>query len=203
MFINILFILFALILGACSSLSLKVNTTPPEADVIVHTPNGSQKLGVSPLIIKDEQLQSLPEGFTLELSKEDHLQQTVMIEKKSITANGELTVKLKPLNKAEAKLNDPDVKAAVESIARQVAAIQSSLLKKEFIQAEILTRNLLNNYPNFSVGWNLLGNNYYLQGKTTESLSAYQKALTLEPDNVETRIILDKINRLPASQGGL
>ncbi len=194
-------ILTLLFLTGCSSLSLKVNSTPPEADVVLHTQNGSQKLGVTPLQLTEDQLRALPEGFMIEVSKTDFAQQKVMIEKRALSTTGEITVKLQSLAKAEAKLNDPDVKAAIESIARQVASIQSSLLKKEYIQAEVLTRNLVNNYPSFSVGWNLLGNNFYLQGKYSESVSAYQRALSLEPDNVETRTILEKINRQPASGG--
>jgi tetratricopeptide (TPR) repeat protein len=198
--------IFFLFVVNCSSLSLRVNSTPPEAEVTLHTLNGAQKLGVTPLQLSDEQLRSLPEGFTIEVSKPDFLQQKIMIEKRALSASGEVSVKLQEISKAELKLNDPDVKATIESIARQVAQIQSSLLKKEYIQAEVLTRNMLNTYPYFSVGWNLLGNNYYLQGKTSESIAAYQKALTLEPENVETRVILDRLTRQPANSstsGGL
>jgi tetratricopeptide (TPR) repeat protein len=199
-------VLLLIFITGCSSLSLRVNSTPPEADVVLHTLNGTQKLGVTPLQISDDQLRSLPEGFTIEVSKPDFLQQKIMIEKRALSATGEVSVKLQEISKAELKLNDPDVKATIESIARQVAQIQSSLLKKEYIQAEVLTRNMLNTYPFFSVGWNLLGNNYYLQGKTMESIAAFQKALTLEPENVETRVILDRLTRQPANSpnsGGL
>lgn len=202
-FMSVIFLLF---ITNCSSLSLRVNSTPPEAEVTLHTLNGAQKLGVTPLQLNNEQLSSLPEGFTIEVSKPDFLQQKIMIEKRALSASGEVSVKLQEISKAELKLNDPDVKATIESIARQVAQIQSSLIKKEYIQAEVLTRNMLNTYPYFSVGWNLLGNNYYLQGKTMESINAYQKALTLEPENVETRVILDRLTRQPAnssSSGGI
>ncbi len=206
MFQIILGFIFLLFIVNCSSLSLRVNSTPPEAEVTLHTLNGAQKLGVTPLQLSHDQLRSLPEGFTIEVSKPDFLQQKIMLEKRALSASGEVSVKLQEISKAELKLNDPDVKATIESIARQVAQIQSSLLKKEYIQAEVLTRSMLNTYPYFSVGWNLLGNNYYLQGKTMESINAYQKALTLEPENVETRVILDRLTRQPAnssSSGGL
>lgn len=202
MFQTLFLVLLISIITGCSSLSLRVNSTPPEAEVVLHTPNGTEKLGVTPLQIKDEQLRSLPDGFTIEVSKQDFLQQKIMIEKRSLSASGEISVKLEEISKSELKLNDPDVKATIESIARQVAQIQSSLIKKEFIQAEVLTKNMLNTYPYFSVGWNLLGNNYYLQGKTSESINAYQKALSLEPENVETRVILDRLTRQPANTSG-
>jgi tetratricopeptide (TPR) repeat protein len=207
MFQIVVLFFIGIFVANCSSLSLRVNSTPPEAEVVLHTSNGAQKLGVTPLQINDDQLRSLPEGFTLEVSKADFMQQRIMIEKRALSARGEVSVKLQEISKAELKLNDPDVKATIESIARQVAQIQSSLIKKEYIQAEVLTRNMLNTYPYFSVGWNLLGNNFYLQGKIMDSINAYQKALTLEPENVETRVILDRLTRQPASpstsSGGL
>lgn len=201
MYQSFLVCFMGLALVACGSLSLKVDSSPSEADVILHTENSSQKIGVTPLDLNAAILRDLPDGFVLEISKAEHIQQKVMIEKRSLSSRGKVSVKLQPASKTEAKINDPDVKNVIESIARQVSLIQSSLLKSEFVQAEVLTKSLLATYPNFSVGWNLLGNNYYLQGRYGDSVTAYQKALTLDPQNQETQTILNKLNRSPASGG--
>ena len=95
--------LFLIFLSGCSSLSLRVNSTPSEAEVTLHTLSGTQKLGVTPLQINDEQLRSLPDGFTIEVSKPDFLQQKIMIEKRALSATGEVSVKLQEISKAELK----------------------------------------------------------------------------------------------------
>lgn len=196
---KIFLIVIPFLFFGCSHLSLKVISDQPESEVFIHTSEGSQKLGVTPLEIKDDVLERVPPGFTIEVSKSGFYQTKVLVEKRSLSSKGEIKVKLKEMPKIEAKINDPDVKAVIEEIARNVSSIQSFLLKRNYNQAEVMTKTLLNKFPHLSVAWNLLGNNYYLQGRFDEASENYRKALEIEPTNQETRDVLKKMNRLPAS----
>ncbi len=193
-------VLLTILTVNCSHMNIQVTSNPPEAEVILHTKSGSQKIGKTPLTIPDSQLSNLNDGFTVEVSKEGYFQQKVLVEKRSINSSAELTVKLNPHPKFDFKKSDPEVLATIEEIARQVSSIQAFLLKRDYNQAEVLAKSLLNQYPNLAVGWSLLGNNYYLQGRFAEATSQYQRALEIEPNNQETRDILSKMNRAPSSE---
>lgn len=195
---NILLIIVSAILISCGHMSMQVNSNPPDATVTLVTKTGSQPLGKTPLSITPEQLASAQNGFTLEIAKEGFFEQRVVIEKRSMNSAGEIVAKLNPHPKFDFKKNDPDVKATIEEIARQVSTIQSMLVKRDFNQAEVMAKTLLTSYPNLAVGWNLLGNGYYLQGRYDEAAGHYLKALEIEPSNQETRDILYKMNRAPA-----
>jgi tetratricopeptide (TPR) repeat protein len=179
-------------------MNMTVTSNPPDANVTLITKTGARQLGKTPLSIDSSQLNNTGDGFTLEISKDGHFQQRVVIEKRSLASAAEVNVKLSQHPKFDFKKNDPDVKAAIEQIVRNISSIQSMLVKRDYNQAEVLTKTLLNEYPNLAVGWSLLGNTYYLQGRYDEAATHYQKALEIEPQNQETRDMLSRMNRVPA-----
>jgi len=181
-------------------MALQVASDPPGADVLLHTPSGAQAIGKTPVTIPSDKLSYLNNGFTVEVAKEGYFQQKILVEKRAMSSSGEIVAKLAPHPKFDFKTGDTDVKAVIEEIARQVSTIQSSLLKREFAQAETLSKSLLARYPHLAVGWNLLGNAYFLQGRSDEAADHYRKALELEPGNQETRDILSRMNRAPAEK---
>jgi tetratricopeptide (TPR) repeat protein len=179
-------------------MTVTVTSNPPDANVTLITKAGARQLGKTPLSLDADQLGNVGDGFTLEIAKDGHFQQRVVIEKRSLSSAADVNVKLAQHPKFDFKKNDPDVKATIEQIVRNISSVQSMLVKRDYNQAEVLTKALLNEYPNLAVGWTLLGNTYYLQGRYDEAATHYQKALEIEPQNQETRDMLGRMNRAPA-----
>lgn len=185
-----------IILTGCSS-TFEVLSEPNEARVQIVEEGVFKDIGKTPLSIDTSELDLKSSIFEIIVSKDGYNKQSFFLEERTIPSLGKINVKLE--NTATEALSAEYIKKSVSKIASQVSQIQTWLLKKNFTQAEVATKELLNENSNLAVGWNLLGNNYYLQKRFSEAGEAYQKALSIEPDNVETQSILQKL-RLPSSQ---
>lgn len=193
--INIFLILFAMLIS-CSSYDLKINSEPKGAKVFIKSEKEKTEVGVTPMVLSPEHKNK--ESFQFVIEKEGFHPQTVVIEKRSLAAEAEVFANLKKIETVEVQLNDPNVKGELQKVSRKVASIQSELIKRNYSNAEGMSKELLNDYPYFAVGWNLLGNAYYLQNKHSDALGAYKKAYEFEPDNLETKNLIDSLQTLPS-----
>lgn len=190
-------ILFAfLFVISCSSYDLKINSEPKGATVFIKSEKEKTEVGMTPMVLAPQYKDKDSYQFVIE--KEGFHPQTVVIEKGSFGAEAEVFANLKKVETLEVQLNDPKVKGELQRVTRKVASIQSELIKRNYANAEGMSKELLNEYPYFAVGWNLLGNAYYLQNKQGDALGAYKKALEFEPENMETKNLIQNIENVPA-----
>lgn len=191
---SILFVFLFLV--SCSSYDLKINSEPKGAKVYIKSDKDKTEVGMTPMVLAPQYKDQASYQFVIE--KEGFHPQTVVIEKRSFAAEAEVFANLKKIETLEVQLNDPKVKGELQRVTRKVASIQSELIKRNYENAEGMAKELLNEYPYFAVGWNLLGNSYYLQNKHSDALGAYKRALEFEPENIETKNLIQKMEDVPA-----
>ena len=179
--------LIIFIFQACSSSSsIKLKSVPDGAIVSAIEADGSSRpLGKTPLQTSESM-------------------QTILIEKEGFESsrifvglldsqNYEYSVKLTP------KAEDPkvtDIKSRYERLAKNIAKANNLISRKKYSEADSLLVNLTNDYPYVSVGFDLLGNISYLQKDFKRAIGYYQKSLELNPENVETKQVLDRLRSM-------
>lgn len=191
---NLLILFF--VVASCASYDLKINSEPKGAKVFIKSEKEKTEVGVTPMALASQYKNQDSYQFVIE--KEGYHPQTVVIEKRSFSAEAEVFANLKKVETLEVQLNDPKVKGELQRVTRKIATIQSELIKRNYNNAEGMAKDLLNEYPYFAVGWNLLGNSYYLQNKHSDALGAYKRALEFEPENMETKNLIQSIENVPS-----
>ena len=179
-------------------MKLDILSEPSQATVYLKSNRKMEKMGQTPLSLEDKDLKGAS-GFHFVIAKEGYRPESLLIEKRSMPAQGEIFTKLEPFAHASSvgEGGKNHLSGQVQRVSRTVASIQSQILQKKYQQAETLARDLINEFPYFAVAWNLLGNSYYLQRRYNEALKAYYKALEFEPENKETKSLIERIEKVP------
>ncbi len=182
-----IFLLLALTLGSCSSSSsIRIKSVPEGASVSAIDSDGSANvLGKTPFETS-ESMHSL-------LIEKEGFESTRIFVGRLHSENYEYAVKLVP------KSEDPkltDVKSRYERLAKNIAKANNLIKSKRYSEADSLLVNLTNDYPYVSVGYDLLGNISYLQKDFKRAVGYYQKSLELNPENVETKQVLDRLRSM-------
>jgi tetratricopeptide (TPR) repeat protein len=183
----ILSLVSVLFLQACSSSSsIKLKSVPDGAAVSAIESDGSSRLlGKTPLETS-ESMQSL-------LIEKEGFESSRIFVGSLKSQNYEYSVKLSP------KAEDPkitDIKSRYERLAKSIAKANNLINNKKYTEADSLLVNLTNDYPYVSVGYDLLGNISYLQKDFRRAIGYYQKSLELNPENVETKQVLDRLRSM-------
>lgn len=182
-----LVILILFHMASCTSASsIKLKSIPEGANVSAIESDGSTRLlGKTPLETK-ESMQSLL------IEKDGHESSRIFVGRLH-SENYEYSVKLTP------KIEDPKmtgVKARHEKLAKSIAKANNLLNNKRYSEASSLLVDLTNEYPYVSVGFDLLGNISYLQKDFRKAINYYQKSLDINPENVETKQVLDRLRSM-------
>jgi hypothetical protein len=90
-------------------MNMTISSNPPGAEVNLITKAGTQPLGKTPLSVDAARLPNTEDGFALEIAKEGHFEQRVLVEKRAVESSGEIAVTLRPHPKFVFKKHDPDV----------------------------------------------------------------------------------------------
>ena len=189
--------LFLLLITSCSTSDLKINSEPAGAKVYLKSEKEKTEVGVTPMVLAPQYKNHKAYQFVIE--KEGFHPQTVVFEKRSLSAQAEVFAQLKKMEgMAAGGLSDSHVQSEVQKVSRKVASIQSELIKRNYNSAETLSKDLLTEYPYSAVAWSLLGNAYYLQNRQSDALSAYKKALEYEPENKDTAHLVQMLESVPA-----
>lgn len=183
--ISVLFLVF--FLQSCSSNpSIKLKSYPDGAKVSAVQDDGStQVIGVTPL-------ESSGSMQSLIIEKEGFESARIFVGRLQ-TQHYEYMVKLTP-RAEDPKMND--LKSRYEKLAKSVAKANHLINQKRYSEAESLLTNLTNDYPNVSVGYDLLGNISYLQKDFRRAINHYQRSLELNPENSETKQVLDRLRSM-------
>ena len=182
-----LFIIVLMFMTSCStSSSIKLRSIPEGANVSAVESDGTARLlGQTPLETK-ESMQSLL------IEKDGHESSRIFVGRLH-SENYEYSVKLTP------KVEDPKVagiKSRYEKLAKTLAMANNLLNNKRYSEANSILVNLTNDYPYVSVSYDLLGNISYLQKDFRKAIHYYQKSLDINPENVETKQVLDRLRSM-------
>lgn len=201
----ILIILSILAQISCSTSNIRVESQPEAADIYVSV-NGqtARKVGVTPLSIQENQINSGNESFQISIIKDGFQTEHILAPATSFARNSNVQVKLKENSGSKQSLNDE----ILQKVSSQVAYTQSLVRSRDYDGAERTILNVLPQFPNVATFHELLGNVYYLKKDLQRAHSAYKKALDLNPSNTDTVRMIQKIEgirsdlRSPSSVGG-
>ena len=192
---------------SCSTSTLRVESQPDGADIYVSV-NGqsAKKIGVTPLTIQENQINSGNEPFQLSVAKDGFLSENILAPATIFSRNSNVQVKLKEQSNSKQSATDE----ILQKLSSQVAYTQSQIRSKDYVGAERTILNVLPQFPNVATFHELLGNVYYLKKDLQRAHYSYKKALNLNPSNTDTVRMIQKIEsirsdlRSPAtSNGGL
>lgn len=182
----ILSVLFILLTACSSRSSIKIRSVPEGASVSAVDSDGSTRLIGKTPVESDESLQALL------IEKEGYEPARVFVGRLQ-SQHYEYTVKL------DQRTEDPkmaDLKTRYERLAKNIAKANNLINNKRYAEADALLSNLTSEYPYVSVGHDLLGNVSYLQKDFKRAIGHYQKSLELNPENIETRQVLDRLRSM-------
>lgn len=73
----------------------------------------------------------------------------------------------------------------LHSVASKIAEAQRNSFNKNYIKAELLLKQILEDYPELGVGHDLLANIYYLTNSKSKALFHYRKAKQFSDDSLK------------------
>ena len=82
----------------------------------------------------------------------------------------------------------------LEKVATKVAEALMKIQKKKLREAESLLMRLVDEFPNISVVYDLLGNVYYMMGDRVAAKAQYLKADSINPNNFERKQVIQRLN---------
>lgn len=197
---SVLFLITTVALTSCvmPQRFVQLNSIPVGAHIYLVDKSGAEsKLGETPLNLSTAQVASLPQSFVgFRFEKEGFEVERVFIDLPSRNLFGEINVNLR--NSTDWTQAFVDKKAAkyLDDVAKMTAEIQGALASKDLSTAEARGRAFVARYPNLAVGWSLLGNALFLQGKKPEALDSYTKAIGIDPTNRDTQNLIERMKGL-------
>ena len=126
----------------------------------------------------------------IQIKKEKYKSQEIVLTKSPM--GGETSVSVQLMNE-DLPATSVDQTAIQEKIASSIARANGMIQSKQYVEAEAVMTNFVDQYPSISVGYDYLGNLNYLQKKFSRALKYYKKALSLNPQNAERRNIVEKL----------
>ena len=201
---RVLFFLLILFLNySCSQMramkrEIVVDSNPKEAEVSYLTQAGQFKvLGKTPLTIEDDLIkewQKDNEYVVIKVSKSGHVVENLFIDLNNsykINYLAELHA-IDVWNNKEMELSSTNANA----LAIKVQKINQQVFNKNLDSALASTEHLIEQYPKAHVFYDIKGSIMFLMGRKEESIVSYQKSLSLNPDNNDATMMLEKVRRL-------
>lgn len=190
-------LLFVQTLG-CSTISpsakLDISSEPSGANVVLVSERGTESvLGATPITISDDVLRDQDRILTIQVNKSGYIKEQISIDTFAAKTRGKILLKLTPVANWTEAYQDKNAQKYLEDVASMAAEIQSATVRGDFIKAERVGRSMVTRYPKLAAGWSLIGNVFYLQKRMADALDAYNKALALDPENQDTRSVVERI----------
>lgn len=190
---------------SCSTSTIRVESQPEAADVYVLV-NGqtAKKVGVTPLMIQENQINSGNEAFQLSIIKDGFQTEHILAPATSFARTSNVQVTLKEMSGSKTSINDE----VLQKVSSQVAYTQSLIRSRDYDGAERTLLTILPQFPNVATFHELLGNVYYLKKDLQRAHTSYKKALDLNPSNTDTVRMIQRIEgirsdlRSPSSSYG-
>ena len=193
-----LLLLLGLFASGCSTSALRVQTVPEGAEIyLIRGSSPPARIGKSPQTLDSQTAPDLfSENLELRVEKDGFQSVHVVLPRSTTISTGRVSLQLK-----ESRLPESCVKAdaATNDVARGVAEVQSLIQRRKYEDAERRAKELTGKYGTIAVFHMLLGNALYLRKELPAALAAYRKAKELEPGNLETGRMIEKIARITGS----
>lgn len=187
------------LLNSCSTTSkVKITSSPDKAEVKVTTNDGETKsLGVTPLELAGKDIYSSASRMSvINISKDGFESQNVFIAQESSLESYNINIKLR--TKSD-DIKSQDVKSRQEKLAKNIAMSNNLINKKRYDEAERVLTSLTDDFPYVSVSYDLLGNIAFLKRDFRAAINYYEKSFQLNPENSETKTMIDKLKRMTNS----
>lgn len=186
--------LVSLLAGCGSAPRIKITSVPEAASVSIRGADGSIKsIGKTPLDIDRRELGSGSRLAIIEVAQEGYQDQLIMLARDRTNENYDISLRLKKV------FEDPksiDAKARQEKLARSVAQAYNLINNKRFNEARLLLNTLIVEYPNVSVGFDLMGGLAYLEKDLKAALGFYERSLVINSENIETQQIVARLRAM-------
>ena len=190
------------VLNGCSTPStIKMQSNPSEADVEVIDATGTAtNIGKTPLSANESDVYKSSNRYTqVKIKKNGYVDQEMVLMKSTFGSDVSINVQLK---KDENMQNIGEQSITQEKVASAIARANGLIQTKQYAEAESVLLNFIEQFPSVSVGYDYLGNINYLQKRYAKALKHYNKAISLNPQNTERRVIVERIQTLIKTQSG-
>ena len=199
--ILLLFILANIYISCSTPSTVKLQSIPNDAEISVVDSSGIAKvLGKTPITLNEAEVYINNNRFSqIRIKKEGFVDNEVVVMKSTFGSDIIINAQLK---KDETSQNLGEQTNTQEKVASTIARANGLIQSKQYLEAETVMLNFIEQYPSVSVGFDYLGNLNYLQKKYAKALKYYKRAISLNPQNAERKIIVERIQNLVKSQTG-
>lgn len=189
------FCLLIILCISCSTAQMEIVSEPSGADLVFINDDGrEEKLGQTPLVITSEIASKITtDSWRIGFSKMGYVKDQIFLEKKMFKQIGKVSLKLTPEANWKEAYQDMTAYKYLNDVSSMSAEVQAATVKGDYAKAESIAQALVTRYPKLSVGWNLLGNIYYLQKRVDKAVESYQKSLDINPADQVTKGILERL----------
>jgi tetratricopeptide (TPR) repeat protein len=187
-----LYLLSLFFLISCGHGKIDFQSYPDKAEISVIEKDGQIKnLGKTPVSINMDEIFFSNGAVKLMLSKSGYRDEIVYLTKPSIQTSVKISAKLKEASSAKEIISNEKL----EKVSNRVAEAQRYSFSKNYRKAEEILLDMIDEYPDISVPYDLLANIYYLTNDTNKALYYYQKAKVIAPRNAKRDLIINKLKR--------
>jgi tetratricopeptide (TPR) repeat protein len=194
----ILTILISIITScAVTKQKIQIDSKPNKANISTFLSSTQQykHIGNTPLMLNETELLKLipkdQDFISLRVSKKGHAIEHIIIDRK-LRSKLSYIANLNPIEIWTDK--DAELSSTIANkLATTVQVINKDIFKKNLKQALGKTEKLINQYPKAPVFYDIKGSILYLMGRKSESLASYARSLALNPDNVQSRKMIERI----------
>lgn len=184
-------ILFIWALTFACAHTLKLRSEPAGASVRTELPNGKAgaQLGKTPVDL------ALPKGgksFAVIVSLDEYETRSVFV---PVTDASEIEINM-ALKKIDeqwfAEKFQSSRSNALSAQFSELLKLQNAILERDFAQVDTLERNMKSRFETVSIWNSLMGNSYLLRGEKKLAKKYYRRALELDPENREAKMLLQE-----------
>ena len=190
--LSVFLLFFTFVVSSCSSSGkLSIKSNPSEATVKIYEQSGDIKeMGKTPLSIDFNQVFYNSKNVKLIIEKQNFESEKIILTKPAIQTNYDVSVSL---NRDTASASEQENQKKYQLVATRIAEAYEKIQQKNLRAAEGILIRFLDDFPNVSVGYDLLGNVYFIMGDKDAALSQYIKADEITPNNFERKRIIDRL----------
>lgn len=187
-------LVFLISLTSCATESLHIKSFPDKATVSIQEKSGQiVDLGETPLDLNPVDVFHSGNLANITLSKAGYKDENLYLSKNDIPTEMSISYKLK---REEAQSNQSVVNSQIiQGIASKIAEAQRNSFNKNYVKAEVLLKQILEDYPELGVGHDLLANIYFLTNSKSKALFHYKKAKEFSDTSVQRNQMINKLER--------
>jgi tetratricopeptide (TPR) repeat protein len=185
-----LFLIFILV--SCGHSKVEFQSFPDRVDVSVVEGDGQiKKLGLTPLDIDMKKIFFNDGAVKLMFTKSGYRDEIVYLTKPAIRSDVRISTKMQEANSAKEIISTQ----RLEKLSNKIAEAQRYSYSKNYKKAETILLELIDDFPELSVPYDLLANIYYLSNNTNKALFFYEKAKMITPGNQQRDYLINKLKR--------